>query len=207
MKSKIAIFPLNLVVFPYSKYPLHIFENRYKKMIQKCLDDNEGFGIIAKLGEEISSVGSYVTIFKTLKKYITGEMDIIVRAGSRFQIMDFEMGPDGYLISNVKEYSDFDYEIDKNLVEELQTKFEQILNKINYKLEESFWINYYSTNVKSFKLAEKSGLSLEQQQTLLTIQNENERLNYLLEYFENVENNLTENTAERNIILGDGYIN
>ncbi len=207
MKSKIPIFPLNLVVFPHSKYPLHIFENRYKKMIQKCLENNEGFGIIAKIGEEFSSIGSYVTIFKILKRYITGEMDIIVRAQNRFHILDYEMGPEGYFIANVNEYSDSNYEIDKSLVDELQSIFEHILNKINYQLEESFWINYYSTNVKSFKLAEKSGLSLEQQQTLLTIQNENERLNYLLDYFENVEKNLTENAAHRNIILGNGYIN
>ena len=134
-------------------------------------------------------------------------MDIIVRAQNRFQILDYEMGPDGYFIANVNEYSDSNYEIDKSLVDELQSIFEHILNKINYQLEESFWINYYSTNVKSFKLAEKSGLSLEQQQTLLTIQNENERLNYLLDYFENVEKNLTENAAHRNIILRNGYIN
>ena len=207
MKSKVPIFPLNLVVFPYSKYPLHIFENRYKKMIQKCLDNDEGFGIIAKIGEDISSIGSYVTILKILKKYITGEMDIIVKAQKRFHILDYVIGTDGYYIADVEEYPDFDSEIDNNLLEELQTRFEQILDKINYHLEEPFWKNYYSTNVKSFKLAEKSGLSLEQQQTLLSIQNENERLSFLLEYFENVDKNLSENTAQRNIVLGNGYIN
>ena len=207
MKSKVPIFPLNLVVFPYSKYPLHIFENRYKKMIQKCLDNDEGFGIIAKIGEDISSIGSYVTILKILKKYITGEMDIIVKAQKRFHILDYVIGTDGYYIADVEEYPDFDSEIDNNLLEELQTRFEQILDKINYHLEETFWKNYYSTNVKSFKLAEKSGLSLEQQQTLLSIQNENERLSFLLEYFENVDKNLSENTAQRNIVLGNGYIN
>jgi len=207
MKSKIAIFPLNLVVFPYSKYPLHIFENRYKKMVRKCLDNNEGFGIIAKIGEEISSIGSFVTILKILKKYTTGEMDIIVKAQNRFHILDYEVGPDGYFIGEVEDYSDKYYEVDTTLVDELQARFEQILDKINYKLEESFWKNYYSTSVKSFKLAEKSGLSLEQQQTLLSIQNENERLSFLLEYFEAVEKNLSENVAQRNIVLGNGYIN
>ena len=176
-------------------------------MIQKCLDNDEGFGIIAKIGEDISSIGSYVTILKILKKYITGEMDIIVKAQKRFHILDYVIGTDGYYIADVEEYPDFDSEIDNNLLEELQTRFEQILDKINYHLEETFWKNYYSTNVKSFKLAEKSGLSLEQQQTLLSIQNENERLSFLLEYFENVDKNLSENTAQRNIVLGNGYIN
>jgi Lon protease-like protein len=207
MKQKISIFPLNLVVFPNSRYPLHIFENRYKKMIQNCLDNNEGFGITAKIGQEISSIGSYVTIHKILKKYITGEMDIIVKAQKRFHMLDYIIGPDGYYIAEVEDFPDFDYEIDINLVDELQTMFEQILNKINYHLEESFWENYYSTSTKSFKLAEKSGLSLEQQQTLLSIQNENERLSFLLDYFEKVDKNLSENAAHRNIILGNGYLN
>ncbi len=49
MKNTIPIFPLNLVVFPDSKYPLHIFEERYKILLQKCLTDNSGFGIVASI--------------------------------------------------------------------------------------------------------------------------------------------------------------
>ena len=61
--------------------------------------------------------------------------------------------------------------------------------------------------MKSFKIAEKSGLSIIQQQELLTIPSENKRLSYLLEHFEKLEEKLEENKATREIILGDGYLN
>jgi Lon protease-like protein len=58
----IPLFPLNLVVFPNSRYPLHIFEERYKKMINDCLTDETGFGIVAPSGKELSKIGSYAVI-------------------------------------------------------------------------------------------------------------------------------------------------
>ncbi|MEP7145853.1 MAG: LON peptidase substrate-binding domain-containing protein, partial [bacterium] len=44
-KTLISIFPLNVVLFPYSKLPLYIFEERYKIMISECLNDKNLFGI------------------------------------------------------------------------------------------------------------------------------------------------------------------
>ncbi|HQJ46975.1 MAG TPA: LON peptidase substrate-binding domain-containing protein, partial [Ignavibacteriaceae bacterium] len=73
----IPIFPLNLVVFPGSKYPLHIFEERYKILIQKCLQENTGFGIVAAFDKKISDMGVYVLIDSVLKYYDNGESDIV----------------------------------------------------------------------------------------------------------------------------------
>jgi Lon protease-like protein len=46
MNDKIPIFPLPLVLLPGEKLPLHIFEEKYKKMIEHCLKNNKKFGII-----------------------------------------------------------------------------------------------------------------------------------------------------------------
>jgi Lon protease-like protein len=207
MKPVIPIFPLKLVVFPLSKYPLHIFEKRYKKMINMCLDENSGFGITASISGEFSKVGTYVVITKLLKKYLTGEMDIIIEGKDRFLMSNFEMHPDGYYIANVEEYNDFSSTVDYDLLDEVKAKFEKIIGRVNYKLEASFWDNFNKSRVKSYKMAEKSGLSIKQQQTLLTIQDEKERLNFLIDYFEKLDENLNENSALKNIVMGDGYIN
>jgi len=63
------------------------------------------------------------------------------------------------------------------------------------------------TNLKSFKIAEKSGLSILQQQELLNFRSENKRLSYLLDHFEKLEQKLELNKQTREIILGDGYLN
>ena len=79
--------------------------------------------------------------------------------------------------------------------------------KTEIKLDESFWSNLEKTDLKSFKLAEKSGLNLKQQQNILNYQSEHERINYLLEHYEKVEKYLESGDAMRIIISGDGYVN
>ena len=56
MKSQIPIFPLNLVMFPEARYPLHIFEERYKRMIKWCIDNDTEFGIVLKIDLKIANV-------------------------------------------------------------------------------------------------------------------------------------------------------
>ncbi|HSD63199.1 MAG TPA: LON peptidase substrate-binding domain-containing protein [Ignavibacteriaceae bacterium] len=207
MLTEIPLFPLNIVVFPFSKYPLHIFENRYKIMINKCLLEKKGFGIVTKIENELSKIGSYVEIDTILQKFDNGEMDISVQGKGRFFVKNIRTHPDKYLIGEVNEYNDITSEVDPSLLAELQNSFERIIEKANFHLEESFWRNYEETGLKSFKLAEKSGLTLQQQQVLLTFRDENKRVNYLIGHFENIEKQISESSSIRSLIMGDGYIN
>lgn len=43
---KLALFPLNTVLFPGMPLSLHIFEDRYKEMISRCLEDQQPFGVV-----------------------------------------------------------------------------------------------------------------------------------------------------------------
>ena len=203
----IPLFPLNLVVFPNSRYPLHIFEERYKKMIQECLIKESGFGIVAPSGKELSKIGSYAVISKVLKIASNGEMDIVVEAQRRFLINKINTHPDGYLIADVEWYYDVQPDASPSLLDEMEEMFERILEKYEFELEESFWTSYHDAKSKSFKVAEKSGLTLTQQQTLLTLQDEDRRINFLIQHFEKLDEEISKNAGLRNIILGDGYIN
>lgn len=207
MAKLIPIFPLKLVIFPHSLYPLHIFEKRYKKMINKCLEEKIGFGVVSLLKDDFSQIGTYVVIDKLLKTYLTGEMDILVKGIRRFIILNHELHPDGYYTASIKEYRDSPGEPDIMLIEEMEIKFESLIDKINYKLEDKFWENYKSSKLKSFKVAEKSGLTLEQQQTLLSFRRESERISFLIDHLEKLNATLNENSAFKQIIIGDGYIN
>jgi len=203
----IPLFPLNLVVFPNSRYPLHIFEERYKKLMNNCLNNETGFGIVAPSGKELSKIGSYAVISKVLKIASNGEMDIVVEAQSRFLINKINTHPDGYLIADVEWYYDVQPDASPSLLDEMEEMFERILEKYEFELEESFWTSYHDAKSKSFKVAEKSGLTLTQQQTLLTLQDENRRINFLIQHFEKLDEEISKNAGLRNIILGDGYIN
>ena len=206
---QIPIFPLALVVFPNSKYPLHIFEERYKILINKCLANSTGFGIVSKIGDTISEVGVYVEVDNVIKIYESGELDIVVAGKWRFKRIDLEMHPDGYYLSDVNKIKDQDADSDlnHNLFFVLKQRVQEMLKLVNFNVNQGFWDTLEKTNLKSFKIAEKAGLSILQQQELLTIQSENKRLSYLLDHFEKLETKLEENKMMREIILGDGYLN
>lgn len=44
--TQLPLFPLNMVVFPGMPVPLHIFEARYKEMINGCIEAQRPFGIV-----------------------------------------------------------------------------------------------------------------------------------------------------------------
>jgi len=206
---QIPIFPLTLVVFPNSKYPLHIFEERYKILINKCLANSIGFGIVSKIGDTISEVGVYVEIANVIKIYESGELDIAVAGRWRFKRMDLEMHPDGYYLSDVNKIKDHDTEsdYDYNLFFALKQRVQEMLKLVTFNVSQGFWDNLEQTKLKSFKIAEKSGLSILQQQELLNFRSENKRLSYLLDHFEKLEQKLEADKMNREIILGDGYLN
>ena len=205
---QIPIFPIALVIYPNSKYPLHIFEERYKILINKCLADNSGFGIVSKIGETISEVGVYVEVSNVTKIYESGELDIVVKGTWRFKRLELIMHPDGYYLSDVNKVTDTDTEdVNYNLFFALKQRVQEMLRLANFSVNQGFWDALERTNLKSFKIAEKSGLSILQQQELLTIPSENKRLSYLLEHFGRLEEKLEENRMMREIILGDGFLN
>ena len=88
----IPLFPLNVVLFPGGFLPLHIFEERYRLMVQRCLDDESEFGVVLiRSGAEVGgnaeprSVGTAARIVN-VKKEEDGRMNIMVTGRERFRI-------------------------------------------------------------------------------------------------------------------------
>ena len=88
----IPLFPLNVVLFPGGFLPLHIFEERYKLMIQRCLDGDSVFGVVLiKSGVEVGgnaephSIGTTARIVN-VKREEDGRMNILVTGRERFRI-------------------------------------------------------------------------------------------------------------------------
>jgi len=83
------MFPLNLVILPGEVKPLHIFEERYKQLINDCLQNNAHFGIPYINNNKVSSFGIEVKISKVIKVYDNGEMDIMVEGIRPFRILEY----------------------------------------------------------------------------------------------------------------------
>lgn len=208
MKSIIPIFPLNLVMYPDSIYPLHIFETRYKKLINWCRTEKEGFGIVTKIDENISTVGCYVEIVEVINVFENGSLDILVRGRERFQTVSTELHPHGYIVSHVLPYFDDEhYSPSLPIENDTISKFKNILDRTEIKFDGRYWKNFNKAQNKSFKIAEKSGMNLKQQQNLLSLRSESERLKFLFKHFQKLEEYLDRAEVLKEIIAGDGYIN
>ncbi|HEY2381878.1 MAG TPA: LON peptidase substrate-binding domain-containing protein [Terriglobia bacterium] len=93
---EIALFPLpNLVLFPNIVVPLHIFEERYKSMINGCIDRDEAFGLVlfragaeAENEQSIHRVGVSARVVE-VERLQEGRLNILCEGESRFRIHRF----------------------------------------------------------------------------------------------------------------------
>ena len=106
-KRLIPLFPLQLVVFPRTHLPLHIFEERYKEMVGDAIRDSSEFGIVLAKENGILNAGCTVMVEKVLEMYPDGRMDILTRGQRRFEIVSLNEEKE-YLQAEVEFFDDDD---------------------------------------------------------------------------------------------------
>ncbi len=86
---ELPIFELPLVLLPGELLPLHIFEDRYKRMIARCLEDGEPFGIVFR-DEELGArrVGCEARVTEVTERFDDGRLNIIVTGERPFRVLD-----------------------------------------------------------------------------------------------------------------------
>jgi len=82
----IPLFPLNVVLFPGTPLPLHIFEPRYRQMTQECLERKQEIGVGLARKEGIAAVGCSAEILRVVKQYEDGRSDILTVGRRRFRV-------------------------------------------------------------------------------------------------------------------------
>ena len=109
MPSRLPIFPLQVVLFPETPLPLHIFEPRYKRMLADCLAADRRFGITPLNGEqrapEPGTIGCVAEI-RVNQELPDGRSNIVVLGGSRFVLSRFLEESLPYLVALVQPFDD-----------------------------------------------------------------------------------------------------
>jgi hypothetical protein len=105
MARLLPLFPLELVVFPGSAIPLHIFEDRYKEMVGEAEAGGTEFGIVLAKDGGIMNTGCTVLVESVLKRYPDGRFDVLTRGQRRFLIRSLNQDKD-YLRGEVEYYND-----------------------------------------------------------------------------------------------------
>jgi Lon protease-like protein len=85
---ELPIFELPLVLLPGEQVPLHIFEDRYKRMVGNALDQGEPFGIVLRDDDGARSIGCTARIDDVLERFDDGRMNIVVSGEAPFKVLD-----------------------------------------------------------------------------------------------------------------------
>lgn len=172
--QEIALFPINLSVLPYEKVNLHIFEDRYKKLINHTLDENKNFGIVYTKNKVMSKIGTVVNINEIYKKYDDGRFDLSVKGLERFKILKSYKEHE---LWNAKiRILDESYEdIDKNYFNLVLDKYLRLI--LSSKLNNN--ISQYMNKKTSFDFTKDVILPNSLKQDFLELENEQKRMNYI----------------------------
>jgi len=87
MQEWLPLFPLQVVLLPEAELPLHIFEERYKEMIQEVIRGHLEFGVVLANEKGIVNTGCTASINKVLREYPDGRLDILAVGRRRFEIL------------------------------------------------------------------------------------------------------------------------
>src|ERR1051325_6065363 len=123
----IPLFPLEIVLFPGTPLPLHIFEPRYKEMIAECLEQKRSFGMVRVKENALASVGCSSTILNVIKKYDDGRLDIAAEGVQRFEIERLNQER-SYLQGEVRYFDDEPSQVGAESKETLVQLHEQLFS-------------------------------------------------------------------------------
>lgn len=172
-------FPLQLVVFPREKINLHIFEDRYKRLIEECKTAGATFGILPYLNGRMADHGTEVRLDKIHEIYEDGRMDIACRGLQIYRINKFDTVPpdQGYSSADVTT-------VNSNEESTLETRQEtaELLERLTQKLSSPLTFDVDAVTLHSSQIVHKLGLSLDKELDLLKLLDEEKRLKHICAY-------------------------
>ena len=210
MRTELPIFPLHAVMFPASRIPVHIFEERYKKLVSSAVSTGSEFGIILYSEGSIAKTGCSVKVSSVTRMYPDGRMDIVVEGTSRFRMYSYEIQSDSLYNAAVEllpeDYTRFDESEMRDAIRDYN-EIVSLAYKGNVKPIDASETDFTApARSLCFLMAEKCGLSVDEKQQLLELDYEQDRLDFISNYFRNIIPKLKEAERIADIIKSDGYL-
>jgi uncharacterized protein len=183
MTNFIPIFPLGIVVYPGESLNLHIFEPRYKQLINECHTAKKPFGIPTVIDNKMQDHGSLVEITELSAVHENGEMDIKTKGVRIFRILEvIKEVPDklysGAIVNYPETYEKGNPELMRKVMKGIKDLHELLKVNKDFKKEDG--------KLKVFDVAHHIGMSLEEEYELLGLLDERQRQEYLKRFLAKV---------------------
>jgi Lon protease-like protein len=92
MMDELGLFPLGIVLLPTEQLPLHIFEERYKELVDECLEQGGEFGLVYADDDGLRDLGTRARVVEVLTRFEDGRLNIVVEGGDRFRLVELTDG-------------------------------------------------------------------------------------------------------------------
>ncbi len=199
--SLLPLFPLDVVLFPGAPLPLHIFEPRYKEMINECLEQTKPFGMVRARENAVAEIGCSAVIINVMKRYEDGRLDISSEGRQRFAIVELNHDRP-FLQAEVTWFEDDEpAPIDS---QEAATAI-QLHQQLFHVLGQDSEIDREKRPL-SFQLADQLPVDLDFKQAILEMKSEAERIETLVEYYKATIPKVEKTLKARERASGNGHV-
>jgi Lon protease-like protein len=204
--SRIPLFPLNVVLYPGATLPLHIFEPRYKLMINHCLRHNCEFGVILAGEKGVATVGCTAAITQKLKDYDDGRMDILTQGRVIFRALNLLHEKD-YHEALVEFLTDSDEIARQAVRNQEEAELLGLFQECHTLMYGQLWVtsDVESPWPLSFQMGTRLPLELEEKQELLEMRAEPDRRTFLIERLKDMLPRLGHLHHARRSAAGNGH--
>ena len=172
--QRIPLFPLNVVLLPGMTLPLHIFEQRYKRMMKTVIDDEAPFGVVLSRENGMATVGCTALVRRLARTYPDGRMDVITLGETAYRINAVHKDKE-YLEATVDLMTDDFKPGSSSVAAELITLFTDCHLLFHGSPPGDVDIDDESDGLLSYRIASELPLELETLQDLLEVRAEAER--------------------------------
>lgn len=122
------LFPLGLVLLPGELLPLHIFEERYKTMIDVCLEQGRDFGVVWLSDDGLQDVGCSARITEVIERMHDGRINILTRGEQPFRLLR-RIDALAYPAGEIELIDDPDEEIDETLASTTRGQYAELVEQ------------------------------------------------------------------------------
>ncbi|HEY0679001.1 MAG TPA: LON peptidase substrate-binding domain-containing protein [Chitinophagaceae bacterium] len=202
MTNFIPIFPLSIVVYPGEQLNLHIFEPRYKQLINECYSEEKPFGIPSVIKNQVAEMGTLVKINHVVKVYDNGEMDIQTSGERIFRVLEvIKTIPDKLYSGAIVNYPDSDDAGKRELMQKVVNGIRELHRLLNISKD----FKKPDEELNAYDVAHHAGLSLEEEYELLGLLKEIQRQEYLKRHLSKVLPMIAEMEALKEKIRLNGH--
>jgi Lon protease-like protein len=177
MTNFIPVFPLGIVVYPGETVNLHIFEPRYKQLVNECYAEGKPFGIPTVIDNKLNEMGTLVKITEMVQVYDNGEMDIRAQGQRVFRVLEvIKSIPDKLFSGAIVNYPENAEGPGKR---ELMQKVMIAVRELHRLLNITKDFHKPDAELAAYDIAHHAGLTLQEEYELLGLMREEQRQEYL----------------------------